>query len=104
MSCCIGRPAGDLRLAVAACITAQGPLTLRELAARVQSTPRAISSTLRNMLRSGALVCCGMERRPHAKRWVAVYDVPDTTYTPTPAQAHGAPVLQAALSGWASFA
>ena len=103
---CRGRPAGDLRVAVTSCITELGPVTLRDLCGHVQSTPRALSSALRNMLRDGALVKCGMERRPHAKRWVALYDVPESTHsTPTtPTPQAGAPALQAALCAWGSFA
>ena len=50
MSSACGRPSGELRLAVVSCITSLGPVTLHDLCAQVQSTPRALSSAVRNML------------------------------------------------------
>lgn len=103
MTATCGRPSGELRLAVASCITALGPVTLHDLCAQVQSTPRALSSAVRNMLRDGALVKCGMERRPHAKRWVALYDLPGAQYDEAPifpARDMGVTALQSALQGW----
>lgn len=97
-----GRPPGDMRAAVAGCIKALGPVTLRDLCAQVQSTPRALSSAVGNMLRAGALVKAGMERRAHAKRWVAIYDLPNAEYDEAPvfAAETGPSVLQSALQGW----
>lgn len=103
MTAMCGRPSGELRLAVASCITALGPMTLHDLCAQVQSTPRALSSAVRNMLRDGALVKAGMERRPHAKRWVALYDLPGAQYDEAPifpARDTGMTALQSALQGW----
>jgi|GEM_PF-3320038 len=98
-----GRPAGDLRIAVTTVIKASGPVTLRDLIGQIQATPSTLASTLNNMVRDGRLVKCGMERRPHAKRWVAVYDAPDTEYDEAPifpARDLGVTALQSALQGW----
>ena len=95
-----GRKPGDLRLAVTAVIEQGGPVTLRDLCEQIQATPSTLASTVNNMVRDGRLVKWGMERRAHSKRWVGIYDAPESTYTPaqTPTTA-----LQSAMSAWASF-
>jgi hypothetical protein len=95
-----GRPAGELSAAITAAIERLGPLTLRDIGEQVQSTPRALSSTLRNMLRGGHLTQAGMVRRPHCKRWCAIFDLPNSTETPEAPAPTGAQVLAAALGGW----
>lgn len=103
MSGC-GRPAGEIRAAVVAVITEHGALSLRDLLAHLQTTPRALSSALRNMIRDGVVEVAGRERRAHAKRWIAIYDLVGAVYDEAPvfpARDAGAAALQSALSAWA---
>ncbi len=100
-----GRPAGEIRAAVVAVIAEHGALCLRDLLAHVQTTPRALSSALRNMIRDGVVEVAGHERRAHAKRWCAIYDLVGVVYDEAPIFPAQTPTaaLQSALSAWAPF-
>jgi hypothetical protein len=100
-----GRPAGEIRAAVVTVITEHGALTLRDLLAHVQTTPRALSSALRNMIRDGVVEVIGKDRRAHSKRWVAIYDLVGAVYDEAPifpAQTSTA-ALQSAMAAWTPF-
>jgi predicted ArsR family transcriptional regulator len=103
MTC--GRPSGEIRDAVVNIITQHGAMCLRDLLDHVQTTPRAMSSALRNMIRDGVIEVAGHERRAHAKRWVAIYDLVGAEHDEAPifpAQTPAA-ALQSALSAWSPF-
>lgn len=104
----MSRSPGEIRAALAAVPVAHGPCTLRELLERSQVGYDAARYTVQNMVRAGALIKVGSERRAHAKRWVALYDVPPTTEgeEPTPSQASdvqvhdGFVILHGAVAAW----
>jgi hypothetical protein len=62
----------------------QGPMPLVDLVQRVnlQTTPRAISDTLENAVRSGAIEKVGHEKRAHCAKWVAIYDIAKNEFEP----------------------
>ena len=103
MTC--GRPSGEIRAAVVTIITQHGAMCLRDLLAHVQTTPRAMSSALRNMIRDGVIEVAGHERRAHAKRWVAIYDLVGAEHDEAPIFSAQSPTaaLQSALSAWSPF-
>ena len=98
----MSRPRGEVRAALLAVPSLHGPSTLRELFERSQVGYDAARYTLQDCVRAGDLVVVGRERRPNAKRWVQLYDVPPTG----DAQALGEPqdgglvVLGEALARW----
>ena len=67
-----GRPRGDFRTALeraAVELCAQGGgANWRALAAHAQVGQAAAATTIKNMVRAGALVPCGEERVPHSRR------------------------------------
>lgn len=57
-----------------------GPCTLRDIAQRVIEMECAVSGravvwTVQNALRGGAIQISGWEKRAHAKRWLAIYEL-----------------------------
>ncbi len=61
-----------------------------DLAVRTKVGREALQTTLENMVRHGALEIVGSEKRPHSKRWVALYDVPNPVSVAAPSAALGA--------------
>lgn len=53
----------------------QGAMPMCELAERSQVGYDACRQTVSNALRAERLAIVGHEKRPHAKQWVALYDV-----------------------------
>jgi len=95
------RPRAEVRAAVVAAIS-QGPCTLRDAAERAQVGYAATRHTVSNLVRSGDLQICGQEKRAHAKRWCALYEVVEVVAAdalPTP-NAVGAEVLALSLRAW----
>lgn len=74
----MARPAGVLRLAVLDALQS-GPCTLRDIALRGKLGYGAARYTVQDALRSGVVQICGKEKRPHAKRWLAVYELVEQT-------------------------
>lgn len=70
----MSRPTGELRAAVLA-VLAVGPCTLRDVAERSQVSYQATRTTLSNALRAAQVRICGHEKRAHAKRWCALYEI-----------------------------
>ena len=70
----MARPAGVLRLAVLGALQS-GPCTLRDITLRGKLGYGAARYTVQDALRSGVVQICGQEKRPHAKRWLAVYEL-----------------------------
>lgn len=70
----MARPPGDVRSAVLAAIGV-APCTLVDIVMRANVGYAAARYTLQNALRSGAVQVCGREKRPHAKRWLAIYEL-----------------------------
>lgn len=97
----MARPPGALRVAVLGALR-EGPGTLRDISVRAQVGNGAARHTVQNALRSGAVRICGHEKRPHAKCWLAIYELAE----PAEEEAAPAPVysghatLGAALSCW----
>lgn len=90
----MARPPGDVRMAVIGAIRSAGPGTLREIQARV-NTQRALElasvvdydtmrTTLHNATRgkTPALQIVGQAREPHAKCWLAIYDLAEAQDAP----------------------
>ena len=73
----MSRPRGEVRAALLAVPVVHGPSTLRDLFERSNLGYDKARQTVQDCVRSGDLVVVGHERRPHAKRWVALYDVPE---------------------------
>ena len=96
------RPQGEIRSVIFDSIRSQGPTPLCDLVVRTQVGYDAARRTVDNCMRSGSLAIVGHEKRDHSRKWVALYDVVDTS-----AQAEvqndpnsGLVVLSAALTGW----
>lgn len=70
----MARPPGDVRMAIIQAL-AHGPCTLRDIAQRANVGYAAARSTVQNAVRSGELQICGQEKRAHAKRWLAIYEL-----------------------------
>lgn len=88
----MARPPGDVRMAVINAIRSAGPGTLREIGQRVNAERAkvklsvvhypALRSTVQNAVRGGDLQICGQAREPHAKCWVAIYDLAEAQDAP----------------------
>ena len=72
----VGRPREDVRVAVVAAVRC-GPATLREIVARSRVGYAAARYTIQHSVDCGELVICGWDKRPHAKCWVAIYELAD---------------------------
>ena len=72
-----GRPPGEVRQALLATLRLAGPLSTRDAAARAQVGLSAAQRTMDNALRAGAVLVVGHEKRPHCKKWVALYQAVD---------------------------
>ena len=97
----MARPPGALRGAVLVALRS-GPCTLRDIAQRAQVGYGAARYTVQDALRGGLVQICGQEKRPHAKRWLAIYELaepPEEESPPAPIYP-GHATLGAALSGW----
>lgn len=70
----MGAPRGEVRRAVVGAIQA-GPCTLGDVVSRTQLEYAQVKAALQNGLRSGELTITGQEKRPHAKRWLAIYEL-----------------------------
>lgn len=97
------RPREETRIAVITAIRS-GPCTLLDAAQRSQVGYHAARYTIQNAMRSGEVQICGHERRAHAKRWLAIYEMTDAE----PEEGDCAAVvdssaLVAALSCWSRF-
>ena len=97
----MARPPGALRVAVLGALR-EGPGTLRDICERSSVGYGAARYTVQDALRSGAVQICGHEKRPHAKRWLAVYELaePPEEETPSAPIYSGHATLGAALSCW----
>lgn len=93
----MARPSGALRVAVLGALRDGGPGTLRDICERSSVGYGAARYTVQDALRSGAVQICGHEKRPHAKRWLAVYELAEP---PSPPIHSGHATLGAALSCW----
>ncbi len=70
----MARPPGDVRMAIIEAV-GKGPCTLLDIVQRSQVGYAAARYTVQHALRGGALQICGHEKRPHAKRWLAIYEL-----------------------------
>lgn len=70
----MARPPSDIRTAVLGAIGA-GPCTLVDVVRRANVGYAAARYTVQNALRGGAVQVCGQEKRAHAKRWLAIYEL-----------------------------
>lgn len=70
----MARPPGEIRSAVLDVIRS-GPCTLVDIVQRANVGYDAARYTVQNAVRGGAVHVCGHEKRPHAKRWLAIYEV-----------------------------
>lgn len=52
-----------------------GPCTLVDVVRRSNVGYAAARYTVQNALRGGAVQVCGQEKRAHAKRWLAIYEL-----------------------------
>jgi hypothetical protein len=97
-----GRPAGEVRQAIFNTLRQEGAMPLCELAQRTQVGYEACRQTVSNGLRSERLAIVGHEKRPHAKQWVAMYDVvePATDAEPAGKPQPGIVLLDSALRSW----
>lgn len=116
----MARPPGDVRMAVIGAIRTAGPGTLREIQARVnlqRAKEKAsvvgyetMRTTLHNATRgkSPVLQICGQAREPHAKCWLAIYDLANAQDQPEPLPestlAHACAQLAAVVGVWGSAA
>lgn len=95
----MARPQGALRVAVLGALLS-GPCTLRDIAQRAQMGYGAARYTVQDALRSGVVQICGHEKRPHAKRWLAVYELAEQPEVDGDQAGAGHAVLGSALSCW----
>lgn len=93
------RPAGEVRTAVLD-VLRTGPCTLHDVVARSLVGYAAARSTLGNLKMAGVVQVCGNERRAHAKRWCALYEVVDSPAVHGAADDVGVAALGAVLSSW----
>jgi predicted ArsR family transcriptional regulator len=70
-----GRPHGEIRTAILAALEAHGPMSLRDLAYKCLVGVDACRRTLENLVRAEVIEIVGREKRPHCKKWVALYDL-----------------------------
>lgn len=95
------RPQGEIRAAFLAEIREHGPMAMRDLATRVQVSPRDAKLTLSRILQARQLVVSGREKRAHCTRWVQLYDLPPPPPEIEPRHAEGWVPLSRAIAGWA---
>lgn len=77
-----------------------GPCTLLDIVERSKVGYSAAKYTVQHALRGGELQICGHERRPHAKCWVAIYELTEQPEESAIEVDEGCAVLGAALSSW----
>ncbi len=82
------RPVGDIRAAVQAALEV-GPATLLDIVERGNLGYDAARYAVQNALRAGVIQVCGQEKRPHAKRWLAVYELCESAAAPDTEQLGG---------------
>jgi len=93
------RPPGEIRQALASAAVAlaseRGAVTWRDMAERAGVGYLAARRTVENMERAGALQPVGYAKRPHARRWMRLYEPSGNWAT----QTTGAD-LAGVMSGW----
>lgn len=95
-----GRPAGEVRAVIVRTLREAGPMAQRDLALQAQIGVQAVRRTVDNMVRSGALVVAGQEKRAHSRKWVALYDLAPPQDDGT-RHGHGWVDLGRIVGGWA---
>ena len=95
----MARPEGEIRAAVTRAIQIHGPLPLISIISNIgiQATPDAVWKTVGNACRAGVLTKIGLQRLPHCRKEVVVYDLVTGTQSP-PDQ--GIETLTTALAAW----
>ena len=95
----MARPPGALRVAVLEALRS-GPGTLLDIAERSKVGYSAVRYTVPDALRSGVVQICGHEKRPHAKRWLAVYELAQVEEVVCAHACTGHVELGSAMSCW----
>lgn len=95
----MARPASDIRVAVLGALES-GPGTLVDIVLRSNVGYTAARYTVQNALRSGAVQVCGQEKRAHAKRWLAIYELVEAPQAADTGVAEACADLGAAVCGW----
>lgn len=97
-----GRPAGEVRAVIVRKLREAGPMSQRDLALSAQIGTAAVRRTVDNMLRSEALVVAGVDKQPHSRRWVRLYDLaPEPAADDGSRHGHGWVDLARIVQGWA---
>lgn len=97
-----GRPAGEVRAVIVRTLREAGPMAQRDLARTAQIGAVAVRRTVDNMVRAGALVEVGQEKREHSRKWVVLYDLPTEPEPGADARhGHGWVDLARCIQGWA---
>jgi len=96
-----GRPAGEVRSVIVSTLRESGPLAQRDLARHAQIGVQAVRRTVDNMVRCGALVVAGQEKRDHSRKWVALYDLAQHSADDGARQSHGWEDLARCVQSWA---
>lgn len=96
-----GRPAGEVRAVIVRTLREAGPMAQRDLAVQAQIGVQSVRRTVDNMVRAGALVVAGQEKREHSRKWVALYDLPPETSDDGSRHGHGWVDLARCIQGWA---
>ncbi len=95
------RAPGEVRTVLLGALREQGPLPLRDLAHMCQIGYDAARYTLQNATRAGVVEIVGNEKRPHSKKWVALYGLaPDPAESQTPTHDSPFMVLGDVLNRW----
>lgn len=95
-----GRPAGEVRQVIFDMLRQEGAMPLCELAQRTQVGYDACRQTISNGLRAERLAIVGHEKRPHAKQWVALYDVVEPAAEADTAPQPGIVLLDSFVRAW----
>lgn len=76
------RDAGPIREAVLQALRTHGEMALCDIVKKSQVSKKPCGWTVKNLVRGGVLQIVAHEKRPHARRWVAIYGITTTVAEP----------------------